>query len=179
MRLSIKTLLQRKILYIGFCLASGSCFSQSTNIIVKGDTLILENGSKFWIGEEVTLGTGLAPDKSFVYIYESPASLKNILTISKKRKSIPVMYSGHAAMIKKFEKDGIHKKDYGYNIIVLQFVDGKQYWCDVQNALNNNEILSGQPNITLTSIPKNEKDSVKNNSTNTKKKTTKKPVTAF
>ncbi len=50
-------------------------------------------------------------------------------------------------MIKKFEKQhGTHKNDYGYNIIVLQFIDGKQYWCDVQNALTNNEILTNQPN---------------------------------
>jgi hypothetical protein len=179
MRLSIKTFLQKKILYIGFSLASGSCFAQSNNIIVKGDTLILDNGSKFWIGEEVTLGTGLAPDKSFVYIYESPVALKNILLSSKKRKSIPIMYAGHAGMIKKFEKDGLHKKDYVYNIIVLQFVDGKQYWCDVQNALTNNEILSGLPDITLTNTFKNEKDSLRNDSTSTRKKTVKKPVTAF
>ena len=140
--------------------------------MVKGDTLILENGTKFWIGEEVTLGTGLAPDKSFVYVYESPTSIKNIL--SKKRKPIPILYSGHTCMIKKFEKDGNHKKDYGYNIIVLQFIDGKQYWCDVQNALTNNEILSNQQNLTQTNT--NFKDSINNN---TDKKKTKKPVTAF
>lgn len=180
MRTCIKTILRIKILVISFSLTAGSSFAQPNNIMLKGDTMILESGTKFWIGEEVTLGTGLAPDKSFVYIYESPSSIKNILTVSKKRKSIPIMYAGHTGMIKKFEKDGIHKKNYEYNIIVLKFVDGKQYWCDVQNALTNNEILSG-PGITLIKTTLNSKDSLlKKDSTTTKKKTvTKKPVTAF
>ena len=179
MRLYIKTIWRGKILLLVFLLIAGNSFGQSNNIIVKGDTLILDNGTKFWIGEEVTVGTGMSADKSYLFIYESPSSLKNIIVNLNKRKPMTALYAGHTGMVKKFEKQHGHKNDYGYSIIVLQFIDGKQYWCDVQNASTNNEILSGQPNNTLTNTTQNVKDSVKNNLTTPKKKTTKKPVTAF
>jgi hypothetical protein len=180
MGLSLKKMLKRNIIFLLMLSAALCGKAQSSDIMVKGDTLILDNGTKFWIGEEVTLGTGLAADKSFLYVYESPTSIKSLFSNPKKRKSIPVMYSGHAGMIKKFEKGDGHKSDYGYNVIVLQFVDGKQYWCDLVNALTNNEIISAQPGNAQITPLKKEKDSVKTTTvTDTKKKAASKPVTAF
>ena len=41
-----------------------------TTITVKGDTLLLPNGLKFWLGKEVILSSGSLPDKSFNFIYQ-------------------------------------------------------------------------------------------------------------
>jgi hypothetical protein len=136
-----------------------------TSITLKGDTLILEGGQKFWIGEEMTLGNGSAADNSFMYVYESPNSIKNIFNKNKKPPPIPSMYDGHTCMVKKFEKDATYKNTYSYNILVLQFVDGKTYWCDIDNALKTKEIVSKQ----LLSSPTPVTDSHKQNSDSHKK----------
>lgn len=105
-------------------------------ISVRGDTLILNNGSKFWLNQEVTLGNGSAPDKTFNFIYEP-----EILYL-KKRKPLGAGYYAKKATIKKFQRDGPYKKSYSYNIIVLDFGDSKKFWCDVQGALDNNELVA-------------------------------------
>jgi hypothetical protein len=119
--------------------------SAQTNIILKGDTLILPNGAKFWKGEEVTLGDGSASDRSFQYVYQP-----EVLHITK-RKPAASIFSTRRAIIKKFQKDGEYKHSYSYNIIVLDFGDIRNYWCDVQNAVDSKELVtvsSGHDNRT-------------------------------
>ena len=114
--------------------------SAQTDIVVKGDTLLLPNGSKFWLGEQVTLNSGSLPDKSFNYIYE-PEKLYIV-----KKKLLSGSYGGLTANITKFQRDGAYKGSYSYNIIVLDFGRKKTFWCDVQGAIDNNEIVNNLPN---------------------------------
>ncbi|HZY40357.1 MAG TPA: SHOCT domain-containing protein [Mucilaginibacter sp.] len=104
-------------------------------IIAKGDTLVLPSGSKFWLGEQVTLGSGSSPDRTFNYIY-----LPEMLRLVKK-KPAEANYSGQIGTVKKFQRDGAYKDSYSYNILVLEFSDRRRYWCDIQGAVNTNEII--------------------------------------
>jgi hypothetical protein len=130
-------MLLKKILIVA-CLFITVKASAQINIIARGDTIILANGAKFWLGEQVTLTSGSNPDKSFNFIY-LPERLHFI-----KKKSLPPDYAGKQATIRKFQKDGVYKGTYSYNILVLDFGDRDpiKYWCDVQGALNNNEIVN-------------------------------------
>jgi len=114
--------------------------SAQDQIVVRGDTLILPGGSKFWLGEEVTLGEGSLPDKSFNFIY-FPIPF-NIV----KRQALKASFAGQKVTIKKFQRDGAYKNSYAYNIIVLGgFSDKRRFWCDVQGAINSREIIDNTP----------------------------------
>lgn len=126
------------ILSLGLCITASVSKAQ-TDIALKGDTLILPNGTKFWLNEEVTLGVGTAPDKSFNFIYEP--GLYGVL----KRKPLSASYYNKKAVIRKFEKDANYRHSYAYNIIVLDFGDKHKYWCDVRGALDNNELTGVIP----------------------------------
>jgi hypothetical protein len=126
------------IIGIGLVIAAATATAQ-TDIALKGDTLILPSGAKFWLNQEVTLGTGTAPDKSFNFIYEP--GLYGVL----KRKPLSASYYNKKAVIRKFEKDANYKHSYAYNIIVLDFGDKHKYWCDVRGALDNNELSGAAP----------------------------------
>ena len=128
-------MLYKKILLL-VCLFVAIKASGQTNIILKGDTLILPNGARFWKGEEVTLGNGSAPDRSFLYVYQP-----EVLHITKKKPAASI-FSTRRAIIKKFQKDGEYKHSYSYNIIVLDFGDIRNYWCDVQNAVDSKELVT-------------------------------------
>lgn len=121
-----------------------------TDIAVKGDTLILPSGAKFWLNEEVTLGIGTAPDKSFNFIFE-PGSLGIM-----KRRPLGAGYYSKKAVIRKFEKDANYRHSYTYNIIVLDFGDRHKYWCDVRGALDNKELVSSAPAAATTPAKKKE-----------------------
>ena len=135
-----------------FCFFAGIFLTLSvsaqTEIVVKGDTLLLPNGSKFWLGEQVTLNSGSLPDKSFNYIYE-PEKFRIV-----KKKPLSGSYSGLTANITKFQRDGVYKGSYSYNIVVLDFGRKKTFWCDVQGALDNNEIVN---NLRITIKPSSDK----------------------
>ena len=123
-----------------FCLLVCACFGlkvfAQTDIVMRGDTLLLPNGLKFWLGEQVTLNSGSLPDRGFNYIYE-PEKLRIV-----KKKPLSGSYSGQTATISKFQRDGAYKGGYSYNIIVLDFGRRRTFWCDVQGALNSNEIIN-------------------------------------
>jgi hypothetical protein len=141
-------MLLKKILIVA-CLFITIKASAQINIINRGDTIILANGAKFWLGEQVTLTSGSNPDKSFSFIY-----LPEVLHLIKK-KSLPPDYAGKQATVRKFQKDGVYKGTYAYNILVLDFGDRdpRKYWCDVQGALDNNEIVN-----TFSGTKGNDKD---------------------
>src|ERR1700727_1824041 len=86
-------------------------------IVARGDTLVLPNGSKFWMNEQVTLGSGSMPDRSFNFIY-----LPEMLRLVKK-KPADANYSGQMATVKKFQRDGAYKDSYSYNILLLECSD--------------------------------------------------------
>jgi hypothetical protein len=124
----------KQIFIIAFFFVTVEAAAQD-QIVARGDTLVLPGGSKFWLGEEVTLGNGSLPDRSFTSIY-FPLPL-NIV----KKQTLKSEYAGQKAIIKKFQRDGAYKKTYSYNILVLEFNDKRRFWCDVQEALAANEII--------------------------------------
>jgi hypothetical protein len=136
----------KKIFIAAVCLVWAFGASAQNSIIVKGDTIILSNGAKYWLGEEITLGAGSSPDKAFSYIYDPI-----IHRIAKKKGLLSADYAGRKATIKKFQRDGAYKGGYSYNILVLDLGGPMRFWCDVQGALDNNEILSPVKNKPDTS----------------------------
>ncbi len=130
----------KNILFL-LCLAAAGRLSAQTDIVLKGDTLILPNGAKFWLGEEVTLGNGTAPDKSFNFIYE-PGHARVL-----KRKPLSASYYNKKAVIRKFTRDANYRKSYAYNILILDFGDRRKYWCDVQGAIDNSELMNPYPAV--------------------------------
>jgi hypothetical protein len=129
-------MLQKRVFIVAVCLFLAVKVSAQTSIIVKGDTIVLTNGARFWLGEEITLGIGSSPDKTFSYIYDP------VIHRITKRGLLSADYSGKKATIKKFQRDGAYKGGYSYNILVLDFGDPRRFWCDVQGALDNHEILN-------------------------------------
>ena len=125
----------RKLLFIAGMLCAAGASAQN-DITVKGDTLVLNNGMKYWLGEQVTLGAGSSGDKSFSFIYEPE------IPYIKKRKPLDPGYFGQKGTVRKFQRDGAYKNTYSYNILVLEFSNQKKFWCDVKGALANNEILA-------------------------------------
>jgi hypothetical protein len=124
-----------------FFFAAEAKAQNQTQIITRGDTLILPSGSKYWLGETVTLKSGSLPNGSFNYIYY-PFALDII-----KRRPIKPMYDGQTAVIRKFERDGDYKNTYAYNVIVLEFSNRRSYWCDVMGAIAANEIVDNNPGM--------------------------------
>ena len=164
---------------------NSACILFATNLFAQhntlnGDTLILGNQAKFWINEEVIFGSGTMPDKSYTYIYEAPNSLQKIVN-NHKRKLLSPAYKGFKSKIVKFEKEvGHNKKGYDFSILVLEMPNGTKYWCDVNNAYTNHEIVLKTTDNNGTEVTKSEPDA--NNSSNkksdsqkgtSKKKTTK------
>ena len=103
-------------------------------IVAKGDTLILPNGAKFWLNEQITLGSGSLQDKSFAFVFKPELPLIN------KRSPADANFAGQTGTIKKFQRDGAYKNSYSYNILVLDF-NRQRLWCDIQFALSANEIV--------------------------------------
>ncbi len=109
--------------------------ASAQDIMTRGDTIILQNGAKFWIGEQITLGNPSTPNGGFSFIY-FPA----VLHITKNR-PLNAKYFGRQGVIKKFQRDGAYKGGLSYNIIVLE-IDRLRYWCDVAPALDSKEIIN-------------------------------------
>jgi putative oligomerization/nucleic acid binding protein len=128
-------MLLKKILMV-VCLLVAIKASAQSDIIIRGDTLILPNGAKYWRGEQVTIGTGSNMDKTFNFIY-----IPEVLHLIKKH-ALAANYAGRTATIKKFQKDGAYKNGYSYNILVIDFGEPRNYWCDVQGALVSNELVN-------------------------------------
>jgi len=110
------------------------------DITTRGDTMILKNGAKFWIGEQINLGNPSSPNGGFTYVY-----FPEVLHITKKR-PLNAKYFGRQVTIKKFQRDGAYKGGLSYNIIVLE-LDRLRYWCDVAPALDSKEIINPNANI--------------------------------
>src|ERR1700712_230403 len=104
-------MLAKNIMFLAFLFTVLKATAQK-DIVLKGDTLVMPNGSKFWLGEQVTLGNGSSPDKSFSFIYTPE------LYFIKKRQPLSAGFYNQQATIKKFERDGNYKKSYSYNILV-------------------------------------------------------------
>ena len=128
-----------KRLLIGLCLFMGYKAS-AQDIMTRGDTIILRNGARFWIGEQITLGNPSSPNGGFTYIY-----FPEVLHITKKR-PLNAKYFGRQGVIKKFQRDGAYKGGVSYNIIVLE-IDRLRYWCDVAPALDSKEIINPYANM--------------------------------
>jgi len=127
--------LQFRLLLAAFCLATLYSHAQTNTISMKGDTLMLGNGAQFYEGEEIILGAGSAPDRSFNHIFSSPG------VFSSKHTPMSGEFNGKMARVKKFEKDGSYKKSYAFNILVLDMGNGKSFWCEVQGAFESGELI--------------------------------------
>jgi hypothetical protein len=116
------------------CLFIAIKASAQDQIIAKGDTLVLPNGSKFWLGEQVTLATGSLQDKTFNFVFKPELPFIN------KRSPADANFAGQTGTIKKFQRDGAYKNSYSYNILVLDF-NRSRLWCDIQFAVSANEVV--------------------------------------
>jgi hypothetical protein len=152
-------MLLKRILIVACLMVAIKASAQ--DIVARGDTLILPNGAKFWLGEKITLGTGSNPDRTFNFIY-----IPEVLHLIKKH-SLGADFAGRIATIKKFQKDGAYKGGYAFNILVVDFGDPRRYWCDVQGAVASNEIVS-----TFSDAKRNNN----NNNNNTPKKDNSKTI---
>jgi len=164
---------------------SCACIFSTTNLIAQHtllnrDTLILNDGIKFWINEEVIFGSGTMPDRTYTYVYEAPNSLQKLVN-NHKRKLLSPGFKGYKSKIIKFEKEiGHNKKGYDYTILVLEMPDGAKYWCDAKNAFSNHEIVlktSGGAQLTKSETDKNDVDSVTKKKSNPQKTPLKKKAT--
>jgi hypothetical protein len=126
-------MLLRKLLIIVCLFIAGKATAQ-TDIVVNGDTMTLPNGATFSVGQQITLGSGSNPDKSFAFVYQP-----ELLHITKK-KFLDASNFGKVATIKKFQRDGEYKGGYSYNILVLDIGGLRNYWCDIKYALRNGEV---------------------------------------
>lgn len=139
-------MMRRKLFVIIFLIYSSLTLSicnvsAQNNISLRGDTLILNNNVEFWINEEITFGAGSMPNRDYSYIYEAPNDLQKLIS-SHKRKLLTPGFKGFSARIVKFEKEiGHNKKNYTYDVIVLETPNGNRYWCNVANAYASNEIV--------------------------------------
>jgi hypothetical protein len=153
--------------------------SAQNNISLRGDTLILNNSAEFWINEEITFGVGTMPNKDYSYIYTAPNDLQKLIS-NHKRKLLTPGFEGFKARIVKFEKEiGHNKKDYSYDVLVLETPNGNRYWCNVVNAYASNEIVvKSAPQVAKATPVK--KISNSQSSTSKKAKTSKaKPISVF
>lgn len=153
--------------------------SAQNNISLRGDTLILNNNAEFWINEEITFGVGTMPNKDYSYIYAAPNDLQKLIS-NHKRKLLTPGFEGFKARIVKFEKEiGHNKKDYSYDVLVLETPNGNRYWCNVANAYASNEIvIKSAPQVAKASPEK--KATSLHRPTSKKSKTSKpKPISIF
>ena len=147
--------------FIGVILSSFTFILFSTNVnaqhtILHGDTLVVDDGAKFWLNEELVFGSGTKADNSYTYIYEAPSGLQKIVA-EHKRKSLSSVYKGSKSRIIKFEKAlGHNKKGFDYTILVLEMPNGTKYWCDARNAYANHEIVSNTTGDTGAQLSKND-----------------------
>jgi hypothetical protein len=168
-----------KILNCSLIIFSFINASAQNNISVKGDTLVLNNSAKFWINQEITFGIGTMPDRNYSYIYEAPNNLQKLIS-SHKKKLLTSGFEGFKARIVKFEKEiGHNKKDYSYDVLVLETPNGNRYWCNVANAYASNEIvIKSAPQVAKATPAKKTSDTQSN--TSKKGKTSKpKPISVF
>ncbi len=119
------------------------------------------------------------PNRNYSYIYEAPNNLQKLIS-SHKKKLLTNGFEGFKARIVKFEKEiGHNKKDYSYDILVLEMPNGNRYWCDVANAYASNEIvIKSAPQVAKATPVKKNSDS--QNNTPKKAKTSKpKAISVF
>ncbi|HVZ96724.1 MAG TPA: hypothetical protein VG847_07605 [Chitinophagaceae bacterium] len=139
------------------------------SVVMKGDTMIVNNDAKFWLNRIIYFGNGTMPDRTYSYIYEAPNPLQKLIS-NHRKKLMRAGFNGFKCKVVKFEKEiGHSKKDDNYTILVLELPDGKRYWCDIANAYNTNEIVLNEPENKKEDVTKTE-DAPK--PANTKKKTT-------
>jgi hypothetical protein len=170
--------------YVVKLFISTACILFATNMfaqhtILNGDTLTLNKEAKFWLNEELIFGSGTMPDRSYTYIYEAPNSLQKLVN-NHKRKLLSPGYKGFKSKIVKFEKEiGHNKKGYDYTILVLEMPNGTKYWCDVNNAYTNHEIVlktseNNGAQVTNSEPAKDDANNLNNKKTDPQKATSKK-----
>ena len=150
------------------------------NLLMHGDTLVLNGQAKFWLNEELQFGSGTMPDKTYSYIYEAPNGLQKLVNDHKK-KLMSAGYRGSKCKIVKFEKEiGHSKKENPYSILVLELPNGTRYWCDLQNAYASHEITTNTAgsNVAQSTPPDSNKGDTSAKKTSSSKSKAKKAKTS-
>lgn len=100
---------------------------------IVNDTLFLNNGAKFIVGEKVKLGYGVNSRKEFEFIYTSPLGLAGKVNLGN-------TWAGHSFVIKGFKNMGMKKTGHKFYLI-LGGGNITNYWCDVVPAIDHKEIV--------------------------------------
>lgn len=126
--------MKRLLLIVAFLALSirGFCQENDFGKIVK-DTLLLNNGAKFIVGQKLKLGYGSSANKNFEFIHLSPWSLAG----PEKLKS---QWANYEMTIKGFKLEGTKKTGKNF-IIVLGGGNLSPYWCEVEAAMDNGEVI--------------------------------------
>ncbi len=103
-----------------------------------GDTLVMDNGAKFYEGQKLQLGYGSNGDKGFEFIYISPT---NWVTMgSTKRDKLESGWANNTLQVKKFKLQGTRRTGKKWYIVVGggNIVN---YWCDIWPAMETGEVI--------------------------------------
>lgn len=104
------------------------------------DTLFLNDGNKFVIGEKLYLGHGTSHNKSFTYVYISPNNWVSVMGGNVDR-YLPATWANNELQIKDFKLYGRKKTGYKWYIVVGggNIVN---YWCEINEALEAGEVIT-------------------------------------
>lgn len=105
------------------------------------DTLILNDGNRFVIGEQLKLGRGSGNNNSFIYIYLSPTNWVNVASGNPNNtdRSLPATWANNEMQIKDFKLNGTKKQGFKW-YVVLGGGNIANYWCEIVQALDSGEV---------------------------------------
>ncbi len=128
-------------------LTSLAVYGQPMPRSAASDTLVTSEGTRFIVGEDITLGTGTMQNGDFKFVTPSRASW-TVLTGTAAYKNVPAKFSGHKCSIKAIKLYG--SKKHGYvPYLMLGGGEAMNWECDIQNALKAGEVsASGYTPIT-------------------------------
>lgn len=118
----------KKILLVLFPL-----YSYSQDGTKKNDTLILDNGAKFYVGQKIKVGYSSHGNRDFQFIHLSPYSIAGPVKLSGQ-------WAGHEMTVKSFELGGSKNTGKTY-YLVLKGGNLSPYWCEITAAIDQGEII--------------------------------------
>lgn len=108
----------------------------STNTYAQtnsSDSVVASNGVTYKKGQDITLGTGSAADKSFVYVYTAPGFTESI--------KLPPVWADLKMRIKGVRYIGSKKRGFKA-ILILGGGNIVNYWMDLEPAIRSGELLT-------------------------------------
>lgn len=119
----------KKLLILTLLALSSSAYAQTNS----PDSVVGSNGVTYRKGEDITLGTGSAFDKSFVYVYTAPGLTTPI--------KLPSGWADYKMRIKGVKYMGSKKRGFK-TILILGGGNIVNYWMELEPAIRAGEILT-------------------------------------